>query len=121
MSLKKLDKDIQTLFKDLGETNDDTGMTLKRLDTDIQTLFEDLGETYKRVGAQKFHTEVTKKSENKKTYEKIEDNTVMIENLDHNFNSRIIGLRASMIKKIEKEIEKIRRFMKNHSRNVTDT
>ena len=101
-------------------------MTLKRLDIDIQTLFDDLGEANKRVKEQKFHTESLQKSmavnrnrtksEIKKTYEKIEDNTV-IENLHHNFNSRIIGVEN----KVENKVENILKFLKNHGKNVTDT
>ena len=99
-------------------------MTLKRLDIDIQTLFDDLGEANKRMKEQKFFTESLQKSmgvnrnrtksEIKKTYEKIEDNSLKIENIHHNFNSRIIG--------VENKIDYIRKFVKSHiKKNVSET
>ena len=103
--------------------------TLKRLDTDIQTLFDDLGEANKRVKDQKAYTVKLEKlmavnrdrtkSKIRKTYEKIENNTKAIEDLDLNFNSRIIGLKNKMNNKIDH----IRRYMESHhhKRNVSDT
>ena len=56
----------------------------------------------------------------KKTYEKIEDNSLRIENLHHNLNSRVIAVRG-IADKNTREIEKTRMFLKNHGKNVSCT
>ena len=100
---------------------------MKRLDKDIETLFDDLGTTYKR---QKPHTELlqspmavnTNKTETgfKKTYEKIKDIEVMVENYYRNLNSRVIAVRG-IADKNTRRIVNAQRFLEDHGKNVSRT
>ena len=97
--------------------------SLKRLDRDIQTLFNDLGNAYKR---EERYTEAMALKFNKtrikimKTYEKIRYNTEMIESTYKYLNSRLIAVEGA-VGKNRKKIEYIQKFLEDHTRNKTGT
>ena len=107
--LKRLDKDIDILFTDLGKANErskaNTGILLLSL----------------RKNSNETENEI------KNTNEKIRDNMLMIENYYKNLNSRIIAARKIVdentknIRKNKVKIEFAQMFLNSHLRNVSKT
>ena len=102
-------------------------VSLKRIDRDVQKLFNDLGRAYEREQKQKVEFQRvislklnTTEFEIMKTYKKIKYNADMIEAYYKNLDTRLIVVEKGA-EYMKKKIEYLQMLLNNHGKNVTST
>ena len=125
-------KNIVPTISDLTQYKNSSNFFLKRLDKDIELLFRDLGRSNERSEIKTDMLLMLFEKNKNKTNGKISDNMLMIENYYKNLNSRLIYARkiiddntknmAEMNRKVIKNIRDLKVlkiFLRKHTKNET--